>query len=147
MDQRSLNSHKNKGHSPFFLPPIMRSSVGQCCNIRFRQLYAGHVIITSVNISRSSWPVLIKLYMYHCWDGGLTAYNVGTDLFKTVVIMATERSHRHTVGENVVRAIAPSVLNATSLNLQISRRGNKSWTCSNSGQVEHFVLELLALER
>ena len=39
--------HKNNGHSPFFLPPIMRSSVGQCRNIRFRQLYASHVIITS----------------------------------------------------------------------------------------------------
>ena len=39
--------HKNNGHPPFFLPPIMRSSVGQCRNIRFRQLYASHVIITS----------------------------------------------------------------------------------------------------
>ena len=39
--------HKNNGHSPFFLPPIVRSSVGQCRNIRFRQLYASHVIITS----------------------------------------------------------------------------------------------------
>ena len=48
MDQRSLNSHKNKGHSALFLPPIMRSSVGQCRNIRFRQLYTSHVIITSV---------------------------------------------------------------------------------------------------
>ena len=38
--------HKNNGHSPFVLPPIMRSSVGQCRNIRFRQLYASHVIIT-----------------------------------------------------------------------------------------------------
>ena len=45
---KDLNSHKNKGHSPFFLPPIMRLSVGQCRNIRFRQLYASHVIITSV---------------------------------------------------------------------------------------------------
>ena len=44
-DYRKL--HKNNGHSPFFLPPIMRSSVGQCRNIRFRQLYASHVIITS----------------------------------------------------------------------------------------------------
>ena len=42
--------HKTKGHSPFFLPPIMRSSVGQCRNIRFQQLYASHVIITSVYI-------------------------------------------------------------------------------------------------
>ena len=39
--------HNNNGHSPFFLPPIMRSSVGQCRNIRFRQLYASLVIITS----------------------------------------------------------------------------------------------------
>ena len=44
--------HKNNGHSPFFLPPIMRSSVGQCRNIRFRQLYASHVIITSDLYSR-----------------------------------------------------------------------------------------------
>ena len=47
MHQSSLNSHKNEGHSPFFLPPIMRSSVGQCRNIRFRQLYASPMIITS----------------------------------------------------------------------------------------------------
>ena len=41
--------HKNNGHSRFVLPPIMRSSVGQCRNIRFRQMYASHVIITSAN--------------------------------------------------------------------------------------------------
>ena len=39
--------HKNNGHSPFVSPSIMRSSVGQCRNIRFRQLSASHVIITS----------------------------------------------------------------------------------------------------
>ena len=54
MDYRSLNSHKNKGHSPFFLPPIMRSSVGQCRNIRFRQLYASHVITTSDTVEAYS---------------------------------------------------------------------------------------------
>ena len=41
--------HKNNGHSPFVSPSIMRSSVGQCRNIRFRQLSASHVIITSVH--------------------------------------------------------------------------------------------------
>ena len=41
--------HKTNGHSPFVLPPIMRSSVGQCRNTRFRQMYASHVIITSAN--------------------------------------------------------------------------------------------------
>ena len=39
--------HENNGHSPFVSPSIMRSSVGQCRNIRFRQLSASHVIITS----------------------------------------------------------------------------------------------------
>ena len=53
-------SHKNNGHSPFFLPPIMRSSVGQCRNIRFRQLYASHVIITS-DIALGNW-VLPRLF-------------------------------------------------------------------------------------
>ena len=63
MHQSSLNSHKNKGHSPFFFPPIMRSSVGQCRNIRFRQLSASHVIITSDLYQRYSnnlfWVVSI----------------------------------------------------------------------------------------
>ena len=45
--------HKNNGHSPFVLPSIMRSSVGQCRNIRFRQLSASHVIITSGNSLQS----------------------------------------------------------------------------------------------
>ena len=63
MDQRSLNSHKNKGHSPFFLPPIMRSSVGQCCNIRFRQLYASHVIITSEYGMLGSENEIVSLVM------------------------------------------------------------------------------------
>ena len=54
MHQSSLNSHKNKGHSPFFFPSIMRSSVGQCRNIRFRQLSASHVIITSAYTSMFS---------------------------------------------------------------------------------------------
>ena len=69
MDQRSLNSHKNNGHSPFFLPPIMRSSVGQCRNIRFRQLYASHVIITSVTgrekLFLSFHRRLLLIYMHN----------------------------------------------------------------------------------
>ena len=73
MHQSSLNSHKNKGHSPFFFPPIMRSSVGQCRNIRFRQLSASHVIITSDMayfqfrklMYRSGDPFTIPLELYY----------------------------------------------------------------------------------
>ena len=47
--------HKNNGHSPFVSPSIMRSSVGQCRNIRFRQLSGSHVIITSAYFGRRSF--------------------------------------------------------------------------------------------
>ena len=53
--------HKNNGHPPFFLPPIMRSSVGQCRNIRFRQLYASHVIITS-DLHRNLPPTHTRMH-------------------------------------------------------------------------------------
>ena len=64
MHQSSLNSHKNKGHSPFFFPPIMRSSVGQCRNIRFRQLSASHVIITSVDSMRYEYTNMFYVLSY-----------------------------------------------------------------------------------
>ena len=50
--------HKNNGHSPFVSPSIMRSSVGQCRNIRFRQLSASHVIITSASVLADT-PILV----------------------------------------------------------------------------------------
>ena len=59
--------HKNNGHSPFVSPSIMRSSVGQCRNIRFRQLSASHVIITSeyldqyLHCSRNKGGLMVKL--------------------------------------------------------------------------------------
>ena len=51
--------HKNNGHSPFVSPSIMRSSVGQCRNIRFRQLSASHVIITSVDGNKNIQKALM----------------------------------------------------------------------------------------
>ena len=61
--------HKNNGHSPFVSPSIMRSSVGQCRNIRFRQVSASHVIITSADAS---------IYK--------TTYLQATSKFKTILI-------------------------------------------------------------
>ena len=52
--------HKNNGHSPFVSPSIMRSSVGQCRNIRFRQLSASHVIITSEHEKKQSYIFHLK---------------------------------------------------------------------------------------
>ena len=55
--------HKINDHSPFFGPPIMRPSVGQCRNIRFRQLYARHVIITSDKYQLQSNTLLYTVIM------------------------------------------------------------------------------------
>ena len=67
--------HKNNGHSPFVSPSIMRSSVGQCRNIRFRQLSASHVIITSayyvknkqIIVTRVLRFTLIYILLYAHW--------------------------------------------------------------------------------
>ena len=67
--------HKNNGHSPFVSPSIMRSSVGQCRNIRFRQLSASHVIITSEHASQTSNSLfvvvtIIPLHRFRFWYYG-----------------------------------------------------------------------------
>ena len=92
--------HKNNGHSHFFLPPIMRSSVGQCRNIQFRQLYASHVIITSdtfyihhvnkfVKIESRSIrsPSLDTSIGFHKKFASLLATNFAVDLIKMLSIL------------------------------------------------------------
>ena len=72
--------HKNNGHSPFFLPPIMRLSEGQCRNIRFRLLYASHVIITNENnnaTTNNAYPDA----------GGGGIYPSGANVFSRTVLL------------------------------------------------------------
>ena len=49
------------------------------------------------------------------------------------------------IGDNIVRRIAPSLLIKLSSNLRVTRTTIKFWTSSNSGQIEPFTSELLAL--
>ena len=55
--------------------------------------------ISKKNISEASWPILIKFNVNHNWVGGLMALGFGADCIKIVVSMATDRSHRLTMGK------------------------------------------------
>ena len=47
----------------------------------------------------TSRPILIKFNVNHNWVGGLMALGFGADCIKIVVSMATDRSHRLTMGK------------------------------------------------
>ena len=49
--------------------------------------------------SEASRPILIKFNVNHNWVGGLMALGFGADCIKIVVSMATDRSHRLTMGK------------------------------------------------
>ena len=51
------------------------------------------------NISERSGPDLIKVNVYRHWVGGFIALGFGAECIKIVVSMATDRSHRLTMGK------------------------------------------------
>ena len=64
--------------------------------------------LSNMNISETSWPIVIKLHLGHYWSGGLAALGFGPDHIRTLVSMATDSSHRVIMGENLVTTLAPS---------------------------------------
>ena len=52
-----------------------------------------------MNISKTSWPILIKFHQKHHWGGGLAALGFGPDQIRTLVSMATDSSHRVIMGK------------------------------------------------
>ena len=53
---------------------------------------------TLSNMNISSWPIEIKFYLEHHWGGGNAALSFGPDQIRSLVSMATESSHRVTMG-------------------------------------------------
>ena len=47
-----------------------------------------------MNISETSWPIVIKFHLEHHWGEGLSVLGFGPDLIKPLVSMATDNSHR-----------------------------------------------------
>ena len=55
--------------------------------------------LSNMNISETSWPMVIKFHLEHHWGGGLAAYGFGPDRIRTLVSMATDSSHRVIMGK------------------------------------------------
>ena len=50
--------------------------------------------LSDMNISKTSWPIIIKFHLKRHWGGGLAALGFGPDRIRTLVSMATDSSHR-----------------------------------------------------
>ena len=57
--------------------------------------------LSYMNISETSWPIVIKFHQKHHWDGGLAAIGFGSDRIRTLVSMATESSYRVIMGKTL----------------------------------------------
>ena len=57
--------------------------------------------LSNMNISETSWRIVIKFYPEHHWGGGLTALGFWLDLIRTLVSMATDSSHRVIIGKTL----------------------------------------------
>ena len=59
----------------------------------------GLFTLSDMNISETSWPIIIKFHLKHHWGGGLAASSFGPDRIRTLVSMATDSSHRVIMGK------------------------------------------------
>ena len=57
--------------------------------------------LSNMNISETSWPIIIKFHQKHHWGGGLAAIGFGPDRIRTLVSMATDSSHRVIIGKTL----------------------------------------------
>ena len=55
--------------------------------------------LSNMNISETSWPIVIKFHQKHHLGAGLAALGFGPDQIRTVVSMATDSSHRVIMGK------------------------------------------------
>ena len=50
--------------------------------------------LSDMNISETSWLIIIKFHLKHHWGGVLAALGFGPDRISSLVSMATDSSHR-----------------------------------------------------
>ena len=55
--------------------------------------------LSNLNISETSWLIVIKFHLEHHWGGGLTALGLRLDQIRNLVSMATDSSHRVIMGK------------------------------------------------
>ena len=55
--------------------------------------------LSNMNISETSWRMVIKFHLEHYWSEGFAALGFGPDQIRTLVSMATDNSHRVVMGK------------------------------------------------
>ena len=55
--------------------------------------------LSNINISETSWPIIIKFHQEHHLGGGFTVLGFWLDRIRTQVFMATDSSHRVIMGK------------------------------------------------
>ena len=55
--------------------------------------------LSNMNISATSWPIGMKLYLKHHWGGGKASVGFDPDRIRTLVSMATDSPHRVIMGK------------------------------------------------
>ena len=80
---------------------------------------------SNLNISETSWPIVIKFHLEYHWGGGLHALGFGPDWIRPMVSMATDNSH-WVIMRKFVTTLASSFLIGSSLFLQVTRTTIKS---------------------
>ena len=54
--------------------------------------------LSDMNISETSWPIIIKFHLKHHWGEGLAALCFGPDPIRTLVSMVSVSSHMVIMG-------------------------------------------------
>ena len=57
--------------------------------------------LSNINISKISWPIIIKFHLEDYWDRGLTTLGFGLDRIRTLVSMATDSSRNVIMGKTL----------------------------------------------
>ena len=74
------------GLEPASVGPLVRASVGP-------------FTLSDMNISETSWPIIIKFHLKHHLGGGLAALGFRPDRIRTLISMVTDSSHRVIMGK------------------------------------------------
>ena len=102
----------------------------------------------NMNISETSWRIIIKFHLEHHWVGGLAAIGLRPDWIRTLVSMTTDSSHRVIMGKScdhsssfIVDWFFILAGNDNNHNTFVSRM------CWKFGKIQPGTYELAALER
>ena len=100
-----------------------------------------------MNISKTSWQIIIKFHLKHHWGGGLAALGFGPDWNRTLFSMATDSSHRVIMGENLVSILALPFFIRSSSFLLVTRTAINACMGSKFGKIGPASAELASFER